>query len=135
MVTILLDEQMAGDVAILRSIAESVDWQSVTSLLGLRFATFADVGLSTGSSDRIVWEYCQTSGYYLLTDNRNDKDEDSLEATIRKFNKPTSLPVFNIADRPKFNADRSYAILAFEKLLEYLIEPDNLLGTGRHYLP
>ncbi len=104
---VLLDEQMAGDVTILRSIAESDTWKSVASLLGLQFATFADVGMPTGLSDRSVWDYCQTNGYFLLTDNRNDDDADSLEATIRDQTTATSLPVFNVADRPRFQVDRA----------------------------
>ena len=63
MPTVLLDEQMAGDVVILRAIAESDDWRSVATLLGLRFATFAEVGLATGTKDRDVWDYCQANGY------------------------------------------------------------------------
>jgi hypothetical protein len=133
--TVLLDEQLAGDVALLRSMAEADEWLSVSSLLELRFATFNDVGLSNGSSDRGVWEFCQTNGYFLLTDNRNADNEDSLENTIRNSNTPASLPVFTIADRPRFNADQDYALLAFEKLIEYLIDSDNLRGTGRLFLP
>lgn len=133
--TVLLDEQMAGDIAILRSIAQSDDWRSVVMLLGIRFATFADIGLATGLSDRMLWEYCQANGYFLLTDNRNDDDDDSLEATIRSQTTPALLPIFNVADRMRFQADRGYALRVFEKLVEYLLDSDDLLGTGRHYLP
>jgi len=133
--TVLLDEQMAGDVAILRSIAESDDWKSVSDQLALQFATFVDVGLATGTTDRLVWEYCQDNGYFLLTDNRNDDAGDSLEATIRNQSTAASLPVFNVGDRLRFQCDRDYALQVFERLLEYLMDADNLLGTGRHYLP
>jgi hypothetical protein len=132
---VLLDEQMAGDVGYLRSVAESADWQSVATLLELRFATFDEVGLASGTPDRDLWDYCQANGFYLLTDNRNAKDDDSLEVTIRNHNTPTSLPIFNVSDRPRLAADNDYASRVVVTLMERLIDADNLRGTGRHYLP
>jgi hypothetical protein len=107
----------------------------VATLLEVRFATFDDVGLGTGTPDRDLWYYCQAKGYYLLTDNRNAKDDDSLEVMIRNHNTPTSLPIFNVSDRSRLAADHDYAIRVFVTLMERLMDADNLRGTGRHYLP
>jgi hypothetical protein len=46
---------------------------------------------------------------YLLTSNRNDEGSESLEATIRTHNAPTSLPVFTIADADRIFQSKDYA--------------------------
>jgi len=78
---------------------------------------------------------CQQQRYYLLTDNRNEDDEDSLGALIRTRNVATSLPVFTISDINRFRSERGYMEALVAKLLEYLLDAENLLGTGRLYLP
>jgi hypothetical protein len=133
--TILLDEQMTGYDGYLRSIAESDAWQSVTQLLGVRFLTFPEVRLTAGALDRHVWQFCQSERFYLLTDNRNRDGADSLEETIRQSNTPASLPVFTVSDRERLANVRSYAERVIEALLDKLIDADNLMGTGRIYLP
>jgi hypothetical protein len=54
---------------------------------------------------------------------------------IRTRNLPTSLPVFTIADINRFRSDRGYVEAIVAKLLEYLVDADNLFGTGWLYLP
>ena len=58
----------------------------------LRLVTFVQVGLPVNSSDRTVWRFAQAQGMILLTHNRNMKDENSLEQTIREEKTPTALP-------------------------------------------
>lgn len=60
---------------------------------------------------------------------------DFFEATIRAKNLPSSLPVFTISDFNRFRSDRDYVEAVIAKLLEYLVDADNILGTGRLYLP
>jgi hypothetical protein len=133
--TILLDEQLTGYARYIRSLAESDAWRSISELLDVRFVNFPGSGLATGTSDRDVWQFCQSQQFYLLTDNRNHDDVDSLEETIRQFNTLTSLPVFTVSDRERLANDRSYAEQVIESLFDKLIDPDNLMGTGRIYLP
>ncbi|HEY1379955.1 MAG TPA: hypothetical protein VGF55_24345 [Gemmataceae bacterium] len=135
MFTILLDEQLTGYVGYIRSLAESDAWQPVAHLLGVRFLNFPAAGLAAGISDRDAWHFCQARRFYLLTDNRNRRGADSLEETIRRDNTPASLPVFTVSDRSRFANDRSYAERVIESLFDRLIDADNLIGTGRLYLP
>lgn len=135
MFTILLDEQLTGYLRYIRSLAESEGWEAFARQLGVRFTNFPEVGLANGTPDRDVWIFCQSHGYYLLTDNRNAKGNDSLEETIRHCNTPTSLPVFNIGDRDRFAHDGQCALSVIVSMFDRLMDAQNLRGTGRHYLP
>jgi hypothetical protein len=101
----------------------------------VRIVTFENAGLAKGTSDINLWECCQQQQVYLLTDNRNQDDSDSLESLIRRRNLSPSLPIFTISDINRFRSHREYAEKVVAKLLEYLFDADNLLGTGRLYLP
>jgi len=71
----------------------------------------------------------------LLTGNRNEESEESLEATLKKHNTLECLPVFTIGDPKKFMLDAIYAGKVADKLLDYLSELDRLMGAGRLYVP
>jgi hypothetical protein len=58
-----------------------------------------------------------------------------LEATIRQYNTPHSLPVFTIGDLDNFRKSRVYAERVLERLYEYLLDIDTVRGTGRLFLP
>jgi hypothetical protein len=83
----------------------------------------------------VVWQRCQQERLFLLTNNRNDDGPDSLEATIRKFNTPESLPVFTFGDADKISRSQEYAEEVIESLLDQLLRIDTLHGTGRLFLP
>jgi hypothetical protein len=133
--TILLDENIDGYADYLSRFLDAAELKDVRSLLDVRIVTFDEVGLSKGSTDEQLWEYCQAQHYYLITDNRNDEKPDSLENVIRTRRLPTSLPVFTISDINRFRTEREYMKALAAKLLEYLFDTDNILGTGRLYLP
>jgi hypothetical protein len=103
--------------------------------MGFTRESFASIGIATSSPDVLVWRICQERQIDLVTANRNDDGPDSLEATIRQYNRADSLPVFTIGDPQEFSLNRSYAERAAEKLLEYLLELDRFRGTGRLYIP
>jgi hypothetical protein len=107
----------------------------MAQLLGVRFTNFAEMGLAAGTVDNDLWHFCQSQGMYLLTDNRNQQGADSLEETIRQNNTPTSLPVFTVSDRDRFANDRADAERVIESLFDRLIDANNLVGTGRLFLP
>jgi hypothetical protein len=101
----------------------------------LRYFRFANSGLAPDSPDDVVWRTCQQMELFLITDNRNQGDSDSLESTIRMQNATTSLPVFTIADVQRLRHDRDYADHVIESFFEYLLESENIRGTGRLFLP
>ena len=71
----------------------------------------------------------------LLTDNRNVDGPNSLEATIRARNTDRSLPIFTIGDISHLQASTEYADRVIDQLLSYILELDEIRGTGRLYLP
>jgi hypothetical protein len=110
-------------------------WRDFWDYLELRFLTFADVGLNPSDPDDIVWQRCQELGVLLITDNRNDDGPDSLEATIRKQYSPECLPVFTIGDVRAVTSSRAYADRVIDRLLRYLLELENIRGSGRLFVP
>jgi len=103
-------------------------------LLNIPMLTFTDVGLRIDSSDRDVWRFAQEHHLILLTGNRNQAGEDSLEQTIRDENTSTSLPVVTVSvvDRLK---ERVYREQCAERLAEIILDIENNLGLGRIYIP
>ncbi len=91
--------------------------------------------MDSADSDGVVWHRCQERAALLLTNNRNDDGPDSLEATIRVHNTPHSLPVFTIGDADSILASPEYAEQVIDRLFRYLLELDNIRGTGRPFLP
>ncbi len=132
---LLADINIQGQVDRLVARMQAEPWKSFWDYLGVRYCHFADVGLVPSALDSVVWERCQADELVLITDNRNKSSPDSLEATIRARNTPTSLPVFTIADVPHLRASRQYADRVIDRLLDSLLRIDALRGTGRLYLP
>ena len=132
---ILADHNVRGQVNYLLAIMRTPAWNEFWEDLGLVQLHFEDVGLAPESSDLEVWLRCQAEGLVLITANRNYTGSDSLEATLRAYNSPTSLPVFTIADIDKLNNSRSYADLVAETMLDYLQRIEELRGTGRLFIP
>ena len=98
-------------------------------------ASFERLGIPYDTSDRELWQLCQRREIVLLTANRNDEGADSLEATMQALNTPSSLPVLTIADPELVLANRDYAEQVAIRVLEYLLELDNLRGLGRLFVP
>jgi hypothetical protein len=71
----------------------------------------------------------------MLTGNRNAESPESLEAAIRDDSTHSSLPVVTIADPGRIYTDRRYAELVVERLLEVLMDLDELRGTHRFHPP
>lgn len=97
--------------------------------------TFKELGLAEELADSELWHFCQARQIILITANRNDEGPDSLEATIRNHNTPESWPVFTLADSEQVHKNKMYANRVAERLLQYLLEIDQLRGTGRIYIP
>jgi len=106
-------------------------WES----LQLEVESFERLGIPHDTSDHDLWQLCQQREIILLTANRHDEGPDSLEATIRTLNVPSSLPVVTIADPELVLASRDYAERVAIQVLEYLLDLDHFRGVGRLFVP
>jgi len=132
---LLADNDAVGYVEAIVQEMQSPKWADFWTLLGLTLVYFRDVGLDPASSDRTIWQTCQIEQLFLITNNRNHDGPDSLEATIRELNGPECLPVFTISDIDAFRASKAYVERIVDTLYDYLIRIEDLVGTGRLYLP
>jgi hypothetical protein len=96
---------------------------------------FRTLALPLDAPDSIIWRTCQREQLVLITENRNKRGLDSLEATIQNENQPDSLPVITIANTDRVLQDRLCAEKVAERLLDYLMRIDEVRGTGRIYVP
>jgi hypothetical protein len=71
----------------------------------------------------------------LITANRNDEGPDSLEATIRDLNEPSSLPILTVANPESIFTSQDYAERVAIQVLEYLMDLNNFRGVGRLFVP
>jgi hypothetical protein len=132
---VLIDANIEGQGIRVWMRMQSSVWRELTAALEVSFLTFDDVGLDLASPDDVIWRFCQTNGYYLLTSNRNQASEDSLEATIGREGTPTSLPVFTLPSADRVYWDATFLERVVEKLLDFMLYADNIRGAGRLYLP
>ena len=128
---VLLDHHMKRQGILLWAAMGSEGW---LRLLDIPMQTFADAGLPIDSSDREVWRFAQENQLILLTGNRNNEGEDSLERTLRDENTPTSLPVITVGVIDRME-ERVYREQCAEKLVEIILNIENYLGVGRIYIP
>ena len=135
MIKLLADVNVEGQVARLALRMQAEPWLEFWNYLDLRCLKFSDVGLQAKDPDSVVWRRCQEQRLLLLTNNRNDDGPDSLEATIRTYNTPESLPVFTFGDADKISKSQEYAEEVIESLFDQLLRIDTLNGTGRLFLP
>jgi hypothetical protein len=132
---ILIDVNIEGHGGRIWKRLQTPEWRDFTAALDVNFQTFRDVGLDAASPDDVVWRFCQAHGYYLLSSNRNEDTEDSLEETLRREGTPTSLPVFTLSMPDRVYYSPAFLDRVVEKLLDYILYADNIRGAGRLYLP
>ena len=132
---ILADINVGKQRRAILAIWSSDTWRDLWNDLGLSVVSFPTLGLSYDSPDHLIWRTCQREELVLVTGNRNDDVPDSLEATIRAENLPSSLPVITIANANRVLHDRVYAEKVAESLLDYLLRIDEVRGAGRLYIP
>jgi hypothetical protein len=134
-INLLADVNIEGHVRRIVSLMQSEFWREFWEYLDIRLVAFHDVGLSRNDADSDIWRACQQHQLYLLTDNRNDDGPESLEATMRKHNSVSSLPVFTLGDADRVLQSHGYAERVVESLYDKLLSIDSLRGTGRLFLP
>ena len=132
---LLIDHNIIGHGRIIERILEGPVWAEMWHGLNLPVLTFEEVGLAVTAKDSEVWRFCQANQWVLITANRNKDVADSLEAILQRENNVSSLPVFTLADSDNLRQSKDYAERVVERLLTYLLEIENLRGTGRLYLP
>jgi predicted nuclease of predicted toxin-antitoxin system len=132
---IMSDHDVRGQVHVLVDLAMSRRWREIWDGLAVETTSFEDVGLDETATDRTIWLTCQREEIVLITGNRNEEDDDSLQATIRELNDTSSLPVITLTNPRRIPHDGDYADRTVAKVLEYLMDLDHLMGTGRLFVP
>jgi hypothetical protein len=135
MAAIMADHDCEGQMQVLLRLLTSTEWQALWTELAVRVASFASLGVPPNTPDADLWRLCQTRQILLITGNRNEEGPASLEATLQAANTPTSLPVLTLSEPQRVFSSHAYARRVVERLVEYLIDVENLRGTGRLYLP
>jgi hypothetical protein len=135
MPNVMADHNVEGHLQALVNLWSSADWADAWAATGCEVGSFERLGLPPNASDEKLWLVCQENDTVLVTGNRNSEGEGSLESTIRRRNTPHSLPVVTIGDPDRLLRDRGYLERVAAQLLEYLLDLDELRGTGRLYVP
>ena len=131
MITILVDHNMEGQAVWLWDTLVKIE---LPDIIDMRMVMFADIGLPENSNDRVVWRFAQKNRMILLTDNRSDNEEDSLEQTIREENIFGSLPVLTIGSLDRMK-ESYYRVKCAERIAEIVFDLKNYMGTGRIFIP
>jgi hypothetical protein len=93
-----------------------------------------DLGLPDDSSDQDIWRFAQQHRLLLITSNRNQENDTSLQATIERENTPEALPVLTLSQANHLLLP-DYRQQAVYKLVEIMLYLENYLGVGRLYIP
>ena len=135
MPAIMADHDIEGHLQVLLQLLTSEEWRALWDELTYNIESFESLRIPYNTSDLDLWRICQERHIVLITANRNKVGPDSLESTIQQFNAPSHLPVLTIGAPNRILSNRDYAQQIVSRLLEYLIDVDNIRGTGRLYLP
>lgn len=129
---LLADHNVEGQAHLLFGALRALGWVDV---LDLRLATFAEVGLFADATDREVWHRAQDLGMLLLTDNRNQSGEDSLQQALLEDSTPTSLPVLTVARARRLATEKAYREACAERVAEIIMDIELYRGIPRLYIP
>jgi hypothetical protein len=135
MTAIMADHDIEGQMQLLLRLLISAEWHALWTELAVQVESFTSLGVPINTPDASLWQLCQARQIILITGNRNEAEPASLEATIQAANTPISLPVLTISEPQRILSSRAYAQQVVERLVEYLIDVENLRRTGRLYLP
>ena len=128
---ILVDHNIEGEAALLFATLQEGGW---VEFLDLGFVYFPQTPLDESSDDTTVWRYAQAQPALLLTDNRNRRGEDSLQATLERENHPLALPVLTVSSKKRLS-DPEYRSQVALRIADVIIYLDNYRGTSRVFLP
>lgn len=130
MIALLSDHDIELHARLIWSIFTVEQWHAmrVASL-----STMLEAGLKPDSSDRDVWQFCQSHNLLLLTGNRNMDGPDSLGQTIEDLNGPDALPVLTIGVRERVLEAACREDCAY-RIADIISELDRVRGTGRLFI-
>ena len=135
MTRVMADNDVRGHVVRLLEMCRSSPLYELWRGLHVELCTFDDFDLAENASDATVWRACQEHGVILITANRNADWPESLEITMRNENSSQCLPVLTLSDRDRIPGDRQYAEAVFQRLIEVIMDLENLRGAARFFLP
>jgi hypothetical protein len=119
---LLADVNVQGHLSHLRHCLESMDLWDMLAGEGIRFETFADHNLPRDLDDRPLWNFCQSNGWVLFTNDKNNDDSDSLQATLDDSWKVGHLPVLTLSNQGKFVRDGLYTRQVASDTAELLLD-------------
>lgn len=130
---ILSDHNCEGHAEAIFMALRREGWLDV---IEMELKCFEHVGLSRKAPDETVWRLCQEHGYLLLTGNRTANDgSKSLELTIHRLVTATSRSVINTDNLGRVLANPDYCLRCGERLVEIVLDLENLRGIARLFLP
>jgi hypothetical protein len=118
---LLADVNVQGHLPYLQRLLETLGLLPLLAELGLTLATFPDLGLDRRTDDRTLWNYCQANGWVLFTDNRNNENENSLQATLEDSWRQGHLPIITLANKGRFENSEDYALAVAEEVADVLL--------------
>src|SRR5262245_40011794 len=130
-VTILLDHDIEGHAKYLQTGLRETGWDRDLTII---FVRLRDMAVPDAASDQDIWRFAQQHRLLLITNNRNEENETSLQATIERENTPEALPVLTLSQANRLLLS-DYRQQAAHKLAEVIIDLENYLGVGRIYIP
>jgi hypothetical protein len=120
-----------GHVFFLEAGLEETGWNR---FLEIKFIRLRDCGLADNSLDREVWRFVQEHRLLLITNNRNNDGETSLQTTITRENTPGSLPVITVSNKESLRFT-DYRQRAIDALVNIILYPEDFRGAGRVFIP
>jgi hypothetical protein len=132
MIGLLVDHNIERHGQLLWAQFSAADWRAmqVSSL-----ATLLDAGLSHHASDLELWLFCQRRWMLLLTANRNQRGEDSLQAVLDELKDSQSVPVLTLANSNRVLVDPIYRELCAYRIADIALDLRCYLGTARVFIP
>ena len=104
---LLADINVQGQLRQLRYLLDTVELGRILQSLNIRLITFPEIRLDPNLDDRRLWEYCQSEGWVLFTDNRNRKGSGSLQRTLEEKWKAGDLPIITLSDKQSFQKNNN----------------------------
>jgi hypothetical protein len=135
MTALLADNNAEGNLRAVLRICESTGWMDVWQALGVTVHTFKTARIDPAVLDDELWDWCQRTGAYLFTANRNAHGLHSLQQAIVARSTAQSVPVLSLSNPDRVLADRNYAEDVAVRLMEIIMEPERFRGSGRLWLP
>jgi hypothetical protein len=134
---LLADVNVQGHLPYLKRLMESLGLLGVLTEYDIELLTFPDCDLNRQINDRDLWNYCQANDLILFTDDRNQEDENSLQATIQSSWREGHLPILTLSNKGKFENVPSYAIKVAEDVATLLFSSfhDGVRNQPRIFVP